>query len=96
MAIETLDENVSTIESDRWSFGVLLWEIYSLAARPYAGVQNYEIATHVREGHRLEKPALCPDHAYALMLRCWDAEAANRPAFATLAVEIHRLHKSME
>lgn len=88
-----IEFNFKMIVSCRWSFGVLLWEIYSLAARPYVGVQNYEIASHVREGQRLAKPALCPDAVYVLMQQCWSIEPGHRPAFATLTVEIHRLHQ---
>jgi hypothetical protein len=50
MAPETLEDNLSTIESDRWSFAVLLWEIYSLAVRPYIGIENHEIVDHIRAG----------------------------------------------
>jgi hypothetical protein len=88
MAPETLDDNVSTIESDRWSFGVLLWEIYSQGSRPYAGVENYKIAQHVRKGRRLEQPELCPDAIYTLMQQCWSAEPEHRPPFAQVAAEL--------
>jgi hypothetical protein len=88
MAPETLDFNVSTIESDRWSFGVLLWEIYSQAARPYAGLDNHEIARHVRNGLRLEQPAVCPDEIYSLMLQCFAAEPASRPSFVQIAHDL--------
>ena len=89
MAPETLDFNVSSIESDRWSYAVLLWEIYSLAARPYAGVANAEIANCIRTGHRLEQPKLCPDAVYALMLECWAAEPKSRPPFAQVADQLY-------
>lgn len=89
MAPETLDFNVSSIESDRWSYAVLLWEIYSLAARPYAGVANAEIANCIRTGHRLEQPKLCPDAVYTLMLECWAAEPKSRPPFAQVAGQLY-------
>jgi len=89
MAPETLDFNVSSIESDRWSYAVLLWEIYSLAARPYAGVANAEIANCIRTGHRLEQPKLCPDAVYTLMLECWAAEPKSRPPFVQVADQLY-------
>ena len=88
MAPETLDHNVSTIESDRWSFGVLLWEIYSQGSRPYAGVENHEIPQHIRKGYRLEQPELCPDGIYTLMQQCWSAEPEHRPPFAQVSAEL--------
>ena len=65
MAPKTLEDGVSTISSDKWSFGVLLWEIYSLGLRPYIGVANHEIADHLQLGHRLKQPRGCPDEVYA-------------------------------
>jgi len=90
MAPETLDDNVSTIMSDRWSYGVLLWEIFSLCLKPYAGVTNAEIAKCIRDGHRLEQPSLCPDAVYAVMLQCWSADPEARPPFAQVASTLHQ------
>lgn len=92
MAPETLEDGVSTISSDKWSFGVLLWEIYSLGLRPYIGVANHEIANHLRKGHRLEQPRGCPDEVYAgVMQPCWAASPAARPAFAVIGQRLHGL-----
>lgn len=90
MAPETLDDNVSTIMSDSWSYGVLLWEIYSLGLRPYTGLNNHEIAGHVRDGHRLEQPKWCPANVYTLMQQCWSLDPRRRPAFADLAFALYR------
>ena len=84
MAVETLGEDTSTIESDCWSFGVLLFEVFSLSQRPYAGLQNHEIFDHVQRGNRLAKPDLCPPKVYELMLECWDKTPARRPSFAVV------------
>lgn len=92
MAPETLDDGVSTICSDKWSFGVLLWEIYSLGLRPYIGVANHDIADHLRLGHRLKQPLGCPDEVYAgVMQPCWAASPAARPTFAVIGQRLHGL-----
>ncbi len=44
------------------SFGVLLWEIATLAEQPYQGYGNEEVVHYVRYGNiTLERPSKCPE-----------------------------------
>jgi megakaryocyte-associated tyrosine kinase len=69
MAPEALKEGRFTTASDVWSFGVVLWEIWSYAVLPYAAMTNQEVfeATTTSQNKRLEQPAGCPDAIYRLM-----------------------------
>ena len=59
MAPETLTHDASTLASDRWSFGIVLWEAFSFGERPYAGMKNKEILGHIKAGNRLAAPPKC-------------------------------------
>ena len=84
MAPESLRDGVFTCSSDVWSYGVVLWEIVTLAAQPYQGLSNEQVLRHVIESHVLPKPPSCPDRLYALMRLCWLFEARRRPTFCQL------------
>lgn len=43
------------------SFGVVLWEIATLAEQPYQGMSNEQVLRFVMEGGLLDKPDNCPD-----------------------------------
>ena len=46
------------------SFGILLWEVFSLGYMPYPGRGNQEVMQFVTAGGRLEPPLNCPDPVY--------------------------------
>jgi len=45
----------------QWSFGVLMWELVTRGAVPYADIENWEVANFVQSGKRLQQPLYCPD-----------------------------------
>jgi len=51
----------STVEH-QWSFGIVLWELQSLAARPYNEIDDFEMAEYLTDGFRFSQPVNCPDH----------------------------------
>ncbi|XP_055355643.1 insulin-like peptide receptor [Paramacrobiotus metropolitanus] len=81
MAPESLKDGLFTSESDVWSFGVVLWEIVTLAAQPYQGLSNEQVLHFVLEGRLMPRPENCPDHIYDIMTRCWSFQVHNRPTF---------------
>ncbi|XP_045383548.1 vascular endothelial growth factor receptor 3 isoform X10 [Lemur catta] len=88
MAPESIFDKVYSSQSDVWSFGVLLWEIFSLGASPYPGVQiNEEFCQRLKDGTRMRAPELATPAIRRLMLSCWSGDPKARPAFSEL-VEI--------
>lgn len=51
----------SRLSPPRRSFGVVLWEIATLAEQPYQGLSNEQVLRFVMEGGLLDKPDNCPD-----------------------------------
>lgn len=69
------------MQSDVWAFGITLWELFSYGKKPYEGMTNQLVTLKVPGGYRLQPPENCPLPIYELMLRCWAAEANDRPTF---------------
>jgi hypothetical protein len=67
-----------------WSFGVVLWEILSLCARPYAALTDEQVVQQVLHEKRtiLNPPSFSYQQGqalYQLMLHCWEVDAPLRP-----------------
>ncbi|KAL1500836.1 hypothetical protein ABEB36_006267 [Hypothenemus hampei] len=74
-----------TTESDVWSYGVVLWEIYSYGLQPYYGYNNQEVINMIRSRKLLPCPDACPSYCYALMVECWAEQANRRPNFREIS-----------
>ncbi|XP_034528112.1 fibroblast growth factor receptor 3 isoform X4 [Ailuropoda melanoleuca] len=91
MAPEALFDRVYTHQSDVWSFGVLLWEIFTLGGSPYPGIPVEELFKLLKEGHRMDKPANCTHDLYMIMRECWHAVPSQRPTFKQLVEDLDRI-----
>lgn len=84
MAPESLYDNVFSVKSDVWSFGVLMWEVVTLGSTPYPGLGAADVMRRVRDGYRLDKPEHCRRELYNIMYYCWDRNPNERPHFTDL------------
>ncbi|XP_070692696.1 vascular endothelial growth factor receptor kdr-like isoform X2 [Pempheris klunzingeri] len=85
MAPEAIFDKIYTTQSDVWSFGVLMWEIFSLGASPYPGVQiDEEFCCRLKEGTRMRAPEYSSSEIYQTMLDCWQGDPQDRPTFTEL------------
>jgi len=74
-----------TTQSDIWSFGIVLWEIFSGGAQPYYTLSNEEVMKYVTDEKVLRCPSSCPSEIYDLMVDCWAVNPDDRPT----ASEVH-------
>lgn len=83
-APEALEKKRFSQFSDVWSFGVLMWEIWSFGTEPYVDWNAREVLQRIKAGERMRIPLGCPQEVYALMMQCWDLEPKRRPTFEKL------------
>ena len=84
MSPEALIYGKFSVEGDVWSFGVVMWEVFSFALQPYYGICNEEVTDAIRHGKTLKIPEDCPSEIYELMKECWSMDPQNRPTFSEL------------
>ena len=95
MPPEAIRRRAWSNESDIWSFGVVMWEIFSNGDYPYGDVPSDEtVAARVREGTlRLTRPPSCPESVWMLIENCWAVDRSKRPSFTQLKIHIKELRK---
>nr|XP_023682133.1 BDNF/NT-3 growth factors receptor-like [Paramormyrops kingsleyae] len=77
-----------TTESDVWSLGVVLWEIFTYGKQPWYQLSNNEVIECITQGRVLQRPRTCSKEVYDLMLGCWQREPHLR-------INIKEIHNSL-
>ena len=62
-----------TTASDVWSYGMVLFEIWSLGKKPFEDLTPDDVVQLFtdHEGYCQPPPTGCPRGMYQLMVRCW-------------------------
>ncbi|CAO4364224.1 unnamed protein product [Caenorhabditis nigoni] len=96
---ESWDTQKFNEKSDVWSFGVCLYEIFSLGEEPYKDVVNdiqnnrNDLMDYLKAGNHLSKPEFCHPEVYKLMELCFNLDVDVRPDFS-LCLEYFAEHLS--
>ncbi|GLV37727.1 C-terminal Src kinase [Carabus blaptoides fortunei] len=93
-APEALKHNRFSNKSDMWSFGILLWEIYSFGRVPYPRIPLADVVKHVEKGYKMEAPEGCPSEVYEIMRQAWDLNPEKRPTFKLVKAKLEQLKTS--
>ncbi|CAG2209266.1 CD332 [Mytilus edulis] len=77
--------------SDVWSFGIVMWEIFSLGETPYPGLQSREVPGKIKQGYKMKKPEYCDDTFFKVMLKCWHYDPRKRSGFEQLKEQMNNM-----
>ncbi|KFO23057.1 BDNF/NT-3 growth factors receptor [Fukomys damarensis] len=83
-----------TTESDVWSLGVVLWEIFTYGKQPWYQLSNNEVIECITQGRVLQRPRTCPQEVYELMLGCWQREPHMRKSIKGIHTLLQNLAKA--
>ncbi|XP_044180706.1 fibroblast growth factor receptor 3-like [Acropora millepora] len=90
-AYEALFYGQYTTKSDVWSYGVVLYEIFTIGGSPYPRMNGSKVVSFLQEGHRMQKPEHVDNKLYQIMINCWQREPETRPSFADLTQQLKQM-----
>eukprot|EP00122_Pirum_gemmata_P006024 Pgem_evm1s5505 len=81
MAIEAITNRTFTEKSDVWSYGVVVYELFTRATVPYSEINTFSIVATIASGTRLQRPESCPEYIWEFVFRCFSQDPKDRPTF---------------
>ncbi|CAD5231210.1 unnamed protein product [Bursaphelenchus xylophilus] len=91
LAPESASNGVFSCKSDVWAFGILIWEIVTMAEKPFGNHDNPVVLVKIKNGEHPKNPRNCPEEIYRVMERCWIMDVEKRPTFAELLPDLELL-----
>uniref|UniRef100_A0A672ZGE6 Tyrosine-protein kinase n=1 Tax=Sphaeramia orbicularis TaxID=375764 RepID=A0A672ZGE6_9TELE len=110
-APESLTESKFSVASDVWSFGVVLYELFTYSDKncspPAVFMEKmgkekqgqmivYHLIDLLKQGYRLPPPDNCPKEIHKIMTECWSSDPKLRPTFKTLIHSVETVRGSKD
>jgi len=100
MAPESIEKGFYDSQTDVWSYGVLVWEIFCRGSDPYPNIDNANILNFIKSNGRLPQPQYCPAELYKLLSQCWSIKPKFRPNFPFISdftsIQFNEINQDME
>ncbi|KAF7244776.1 hypothetical protein EG68_06481 [Paragonimus skrjabini miyazakii] len=84
LPLESILGGLFQVDTDVWSFGIFMWELFTYASEPYGDLSHEKVISFLDRGQRMSRPPGCPTAVFDLMLSCWSADRKARPTFYQL------------
>ncbi|CAL8326030.1 unnamed protein product [Lota lota] len=88
---EVLHYSKYSSKSDVWSYGVVMWEVFSEGQIPFQHQSNQEVVENISRGVRLYRPHRATAQIYNTMYQCWHETPQGRPSFSELLEQLNNL-----
>ncbi|XP_008322623.1 tyrosine-protein kinase JAK2a [Cynoglossus semilaevis] len=107
-APESLTESKFSVASDIWSFGVVLYELFTYSDKscspPAVFMEKmgnekqgqmivYHLIDLLSQGYRLPTPDNCPQEICNIMSECWSGDPKLRPTFKALLLRVESIRE---
>jgi hypothetical protein len=86
-APEALMYKKYSTSSDVWSYGMLMYEIWSVGHKPFEDVDSSEMVRLLHNNYCLPPPPGCPRAVYEVMVKCWNPSHNERPSASDISGE---------
>ena len=96
MAPESIENGIYNTKTDVWSFGIVLWEIFSFGKEPYPDLKSCHVINKIKNEYRLPRPSYSPEKVHNLMCSCWSTQPDHRPDFTLLLVQLFEIMRELD
>ncbi|CAH3172696.1 unnamed protein product, partial [Porites evermanni] len=93
MPPESLFHGESSTMSDVWSYGIVLWEVFTIGDSPYPGFNSQKVTSLIEKGYRMQRPVHISEELFSVLTECWAENPKERPSFQWICAAVKRLMK---